>query len=173
MDAPQPDTRYRIASLVFLENRMGEQLLLKRAQSPNKGMWSPIGGKLHTTEGESPLQCALRETFEETGVHLAPHELHLFGYLAEANYEGSGHWLVFLFHCLRKLDHLPPAHDEGPFGFHALTDIPHLAIPPGDLEILWPVYQRNRRGFTGIRIQRAPHNTTYTITVETEIQLGF
>ena len=37
---------YKIAVLVFLENTVGEQLLMLRAKPPNLGSWSPIGGKL-------------------------------------------------------------------------------------------------------------------------------
>lgn len=43
-------------------------LLLKRFKNPNKGLFTPIGGKLDPHE--SPRQAACRETFEETGIKL-------------------------------------------------------------------------------------------------------
>ncbi|MGC4073882.1 MAG: NUDIX domain-containing protein [Nibricoccus sp.] len=74
---------YKIAVLVFLENAAGEHLLLLRAKPPNLGVWSPIGGKLETCTGESPFECAVRETVEETGLKIAISDLHLFGMIAE------------------------------------------------------------------------------------------
>jgi len=108
---------YKIAVLVFLENAAGEHLLLHRAKSPNKGAWSPIGGKLETALGESPFECAVRETREETGFRIAPAELHLFAMIAEKAYEGETHWLMFLFRCRKPVSALPPDISEGRFGF--------------------------------------------------------
>ena len=73
-----PALPYKIAVLVFLENAAGEHLLLHRAKAPNLGAWSPIGGKLETSIGESPFECAVRETREETGFAIASSDLHLF-----------------------------------------------------------------------------------------------
>ncbi len=161
---------YKIATLIFMENEHAEQLLLHRHQSPNKGLWTPIGGKLDTRTGESPVQCAIREAREETGIDIKPEQLHLFGYLAEANYEGQGHWLIFLFHYLCPVKTLPSAISEGVFAFHPLECLPDLPLPPSDHDILWPVFLKNRKGFTGIRIQYQPPESPkpYQITIEQE-----
>ena len=74
---------YKIAVLVFLENTAGEHLLMLRAKPPNLGVWSPIGGKLETALGESPFECAVRETFEETGIAATTSDFHLFAIIAE------------------------------------------------------------------------------------------
>ncbi len=163
---------YKIATLIFIENSAGDQLLLHRHQSPNQGLWTPIGGKLHTKEGESPVECAVRETKEEANLTISPSDLHLFGYLAETDYEGQDHWLIFLFHCLQPVEQLPEPIKEGEFGFHALASISDLPIPPSDRDILWPVFHRNRTGFTGIRIQYHDSSDTadYTATIEQEIK---
>src|SRR6266446_2606202 len=68
---------YKIATLLYCFNEAGEILLLERAQEPNRGFWSPCGGKLHTDEGESPYACACREAHEELGIALLPRDLHL------------------------------------------------------------------------------------------------
>jgi 8-oxo-dGTP diphosphatase len=87
---------YRIAVLVFLEDISGRHLLMLRAKPPNQGIWSPIGGKLETATGESPHECAVRETREETRHEVTTADLHLFGMIAEKAYEGQSHWLLFL-----------------------------------------------------------------------------
>jgi ADP-ribose pyrophosphatase YjhB (NUDIX family) len=100
MSSDVPPLAYKIAVLVFVENTQGEQLLLLRRKAPNLGSWSPLGGKLETGLGESPFECAVRETEEEAGLTLSPTELHLFAMIAEKAYEGESHWLLFLFRCL-------------------------------------------------------------------------
>ena len=83
-----PALTYKLAVLVFIENEQGEQLLMLRAKPPNLGVWSPIGGKLETGIGESPFECAVRETQEETGLVIKSSDLHLFSMIAEKAYEG-------------------------------------------------------------------------------------
>ena len=56
---------YKIATLLYCFHERGDVLLLERAQEPNRGLWSPCGGKLHTDIGESPYACACREAHEE------------------------------------------------------------------------------------------------------------
>ena len=163
---------YKIASLIFIENEAGEQLLLKRKKQPNLGLWTPIGGKLETNTGESPVECALRETREEAGFELREEDLHLFAYVAEAGYEGSSHWLIFLFHCLKPIPSLPAAIDEGTFGFHPLNSFASIPMAASDRDILWPVYVRNRNGFTGIRVKynKLTKPFQYTSVIEQEIR---
>ena len=108
-----PVLPYKISVLVFLQNQAGEQLLILRRKAPNLGNWSPIGGKLEMATGESPFECAARETYEETGLRIGTDDLHLFAMIAEKAYEGQSHWPMFLFRCRRKLDALPPDISEG------------------------------------------------------------
>ena len=157
---PHPRTMtslaYKIAVLVFLENSSGEQLLLLRAKPPNLGVWSPIGGKLETAIGESPFECAVRETREETGFEVTTADLHLFAMVAEKAYEGESHWLMFLFRCRRPIVALPPAITEGRFGFFSRTAIDVLPIPETDRTALWPVYDRYRDQFVALKADCAP-----------------
>lgn len=146
-----PTLAHKIAVLVFLENASGEHLLLLRAKPPNLGSWSPIGGKLETGLGESPFECAVRETHEETGVKIEPHDLHLFALIAEKAYEGSAHWLLFLFRCRRPIVDLPPEMAEGRFGFFSRDQIDLLPLPETDRAALWPIYDRHRDHFVCLR----------------------
>ena len=147
---------YKIAVLVFLENQSGEQLLLLRAKPPNLGVWSPIGGKLETSVGESPFECAVRETREETGFAVNTEDLHLFAMIAEKAYEGESHWLMFLFRCRKPIDNLPPEMSEGRFGFFSREAIDSLAIPETDRNALWPIYDRYRDSFVSLKADCAP-----------------
>lgn len=58
------------STLCYLER--GDQYLMlhrvKKANDMNHDKWIGVGGKIE--EGESPEDCVLRETFEETGLRL-------------------------------------------------------------------------------------------------------
>jgi 8-oxo-dGTP diphosphatase len=151
-----PSLTYKIAVLVFLENAAGDHLLLLRAKPPNLGVWSPIGGKLETAIGESPFECAVRETREETGFEIEAGDLHLFAMIAEKAYEGESHWLMFLFRCRRPIAGLPVDCVEGKFGFFTREAIRSLAIPETDRRALWPIYDQYRDRFVALKADCAP-----------------
>ncbi len=156
---------HRIAVLVFIENARGELLLLLRAKPPNLGVWSPPGGKLETSLGESPFECAARETREETGVAAAPEDFHLFAMIAERAYEGETHWLLFLFRLKITVEALPPAITEGRFGFFSRAALEALPIPDTDRAALWPIYDKHRDGFVALRLDCSP-GMPLTLTLE-------
>ena len=132
---------FKISCLVFLTNKNGDHLLIKRNKSPNKNCWSPIGGKLDMNLGESPYECARRETLEEIKIDLKDDDLNCFGYISEKSYEGSGHWLA-----------------EGSFAFFSRSEIDKLEIPKTDKTLLWPYYDSHRGGFIGLRANCNPKN---------------
>jgi len=142
---------FRISTLVFIRNGNGELLLLKRARAPNLGKWSPVGGKLDFSIGESPFECAIRETLEETGMKIDEKDLRLFAYISEKNYEGSGHWLMFLFDCLAPLNDLPTDGPEGTFAWFDREDVDNLTIPETDHLLVWPIYDKRHGRFTALR----------------------
>ena len=142
---------YKVSVLVFIENHAGEQLLMLRAKQPNLGVWTPIGGKLEMATGESPFECAARETEEETGLVIGTEDLHLFAMVAEKAYHGDTHWLMFLFRCKKPIDQLPPDIIEGKFAFHSREAIKSLAIPETDQAALWPIFDQYRDGFVALR----------------------
>ena len=55
-------------SLVYIECQNKYLMLYrnKKKEDPNEGKWLGVGGKFE--EGETPLECASREVFEETGI---------------------------------------------------------------------------------------------------------
>jgi 8-oxo-dGTP diphosphatase len=64
--------RIRVAAII-IENK---RILLVRHVHPVKGdeWWVPPGGGLEDSD-ESIFDCAVRETREETGLEIAPHEI--------------------------------------------------------------------------------------------------
>ncbi len=138
---------YKIATLLYCFNERDDVLLLERAREPNRGLWSPCGGKLQTGLGESPYACACREAQEEIGLALQPADLRLTGLVSEHGYEGAAHWLMFLFEVKPRLVRLPPEHSEGHFGFFSREALPKLALPQTDRERIWPLFWRYRGGF--------------------------
>lgn len=61
----------RYTTLCYIENPAGEYLMLHRVKKENdcnRDKWIGVGGKFEN--GESPEECVLRETLEETGLTL-------------------------------------------------------------------------------------------------------
>lgn len=161
-----PALPYKISVLVFIQNQAGEQLLILRRKAPNLGNWSPVGGKLEMATGESPFECAARETFEETGLRIGTGDLHLFAMIAEKAYEGQSHWLMFLFCCRRRLEALPADIVEGRFAFYSRAAIDRLPIPETDRAALWPIYDRYRDRFVALRADCAPGRPVAVVVEE-------
>ncbi|MCU0770978.1 MAG: NUDIX domain-containing protein [Verrucomicrobia bacterium] len=138
---------YQIATLLYCFNAQDEVLLLERAEQPNRGLWSPPGGKLKTDTGESPYACACREAHEELGLELKATDFHLTGLVSEHGYRGESHWLMFLFEIKPRLDRLPPPCHEGRFEFFGRESLAKLNLPQTDVERLWPWFWQHRGGF--------------------------
>ncbi len=138
---------YKIATLLYCFNEQDEILLLERTQEPNRGYWSPCGGKLKMDLGESPYTCACREANEEIGAVLAPSDLHLAGLISEHAYQGQTHWLKCCVYVKPRLKSLAPPHAEGRFSFYRRDQLDALKIPQTDRERLWPWFWEFRGGF--------------------------
>jgi 8-oxo-dGTP diphosphatase len=138
---------YKVATLLYCFNERDEALLLERTQEPNRGHWSPCGGKLRTEIGESPYVCACREAREEMCVDLRISDLHLAGMISEHGYQGQTHWLMFLFEVRKRLTLLPAACPEGRFQFFPREEIASLKIAQTDRERIWPWFWKFRGGF--------------------------
>lgn len=144
---------FKISVLVFVKDRAGRHLLIERAKEPNKGVWSPIGGKLEMAMGESPFQCAVREVGEEIGLEICASDLHLFSMVSERAYEGDTHWLMFLFDCRKPIDALPQKISEGSFGLFSMEEIEKIKIPQTDKTMLWNAWKKyHDGGFCAMRV---------------------
>jgi 8-oxo-dGTP diphosphatase len=147
---------YHISTLLYCFNMRDEVLLLKRAREPNRGLWSPCGGKLKIEIGESPYACACREAREEMDLDIVPTDLHLTGLVTEHGYEGQAHWLMFLFEVKPRLAQAPPHHAEGRFSFFPPHALAELALPQTDRERIWPLFWQHRGGFFAAHCQCRP-----------------
>lgn len=144
MTAPLP---YKISTLLYAFDAEDRVLLLERAREPNRGLWSPPGGKLMTATGESPHACAAREAHEELGLSFGAGDLHLTGIISEHGYEGTAHWLMFLFEIRPRLRVLPPPIAEGRFAFFRRDELESLPVPRTDRDRIWPLFWEHRGGF--------------------------
>jgi 8-oxo-dGTP diphosphatase len=155
MTGPAGPLPYRLACLCDLRDQRGRVLLLRRLREPNRGLCSPIGGKLDMTTGESPAQCAQREIREETGLEVPIERLHLLGLISEAAYEGRGHWLLFYYRVLGPVWVEPHDMPEGRLEWFEPDQIESLPLPETDRRIIWPLVRRHdgeRPGFFVVHI---------------------
>lgn len=157
---------HRIAVLCYLYDDDGRVLLLHRDQDPNRGMYSPVGGKLDVTSGEGPYECAVREVREETGVEFDDADMRLTGIVSERAYQGEGHWLIFLFEAVRRLR--PDAlkwtrFKEGTLEWKRTDEVPDLPIPETDRKVMWPLVQSHRGGFFTVHIDWRDDGITWTV----------
>ncbi len=157
---------HRIAVLCYVYDEDGHVLLLHRKQEPNRGMYSPIGGKLHLTSGEGPHECAMREIHEETGVRLEDDDVRLAGIVTERAYQGEAHWLIFLFEVTRPVPRQAlkwTEFSEGTLEWRRADEVPDLPIPVTDREVMWPLVQSHRGGFFTVHIDWSEAGIRWTL----------
>ena len=63
---------------------------------------------------------------------------------------------MFLFECKKVVNNLPIAIDEGHFKFFERAAIDELPIPETDRSLLWPYYDKYKKGFIGLRANCDP-----------------
>lgn len=116
----------------------GRYLLLRRAKAPNAGLYAPVGGKLEPNE--RPVDAAIRETLEETGIAISSPTL--CGVLSETA-PVDYNWLCYIY--LAEIpDQEPPPCNEGVLewiAFDRLTDVPLPATDP----IVYEYVQRGEK----------------------------
>lgn len=124
----------------------GEVLLLKRANPPHQGLWSPPGGKMEF--GESPSDCCIREIQEETGITIVAPELRAMQTVVDIAI--PIHWQLFIYRATLTQKVLPqqhPDHHEGELYWfnideldviqRAYTDRQHWTHVIGENPNLW------------------------------------
>lgn len=130
---------HKIASLCELRDAAGRYLLLRRSKAPNLGLCSPIGGKLDTAAGESPLRCAQREIEEEAGIIVPAPRLALVGIITEHGYDGATNWMMFWYRVRGAVEVAERTIREGDLIWRAWEEFDGLALPETDRRIIWPL----------------------------------
>ena len=141
---------YKISCLVFIRNPEGKILLLNRKREPNKGFWSPPGGKLNML-AVNHLLNALGEKPWRKQIYF--YGMRTFSFLLmylKKNISVQEIGLCF-FDSRVTLDKLPNDISEGTFAFFGRDEIDNLKIPPTDHQLVWPLYDKKDDGFWGVR----------------------
>ncbi len=133
------------AVLVYVE--VGNKVLMihrrDRDGDIHSGKWNGLGGKMEL--GESALQAARRELFEESGIDLPDDRFVARGCLHFPNFKAAKceDWMVFLFTVkgdesllLRKFSEI----DEGVASWVDKTQINELNLWPGDRMFLPQIF---------------------------------
>lgn len=118
----------KLATMVILRAD-DHYLLLRRAKAPNIGKYVPVGGKLEAYE--RPVEAAVRETREETGIAIA--EPVLCGVLSETS-PVDYNWLCYIY--LADIPWQPaPDCNEGLLEWIPASRLHEIPTPPTDLAI--------------------------------------
>lgn len=134
----------KLATLLYIKNDAGDYLLLERIKNPNKGLFSPPGGKLDLHLAESPIECAVREANEECGIVSVNDDWKLIGIMTEKEFPHIGNIMVFLFEFKKRINTVPPEFHEGKFHFVPEKDIMSAAIPETDKKYIWSSILQNK-----------------------------
>jgi 8-oxo-dGTP diphosphatase len=175
--SPLSTLPYKLACLCDLRDVQGRVLLLRRLKEPNKGLCSPIGGKLDMHTGESPAQCARREIMEEAGIDVPIERLHLMGLISERAYEGKGHWLLFYYRVMGPVQVEWTSINEGTLEWFHERELEGLPLPESDRRVIWPLVRRcekrydwrkppsetNRPGFFALHIDCTKEGMTWQV----------
>jgi ADP-ribose pyrophosphatase YjhB (NUDIX family) len=101
----------------------GRVLLVRRTMDPERGKWSLPSGYLD--QGEDPRETAVRETLEETNLHVTIERL--LGVYHNPPAQGGAS--IFILYQARLLAGEPQAGDDADaVGFFALDELPELAF---------------------------------------------
>jgi len=117
----------KLATLVYAL-RDEQVLLLRRTTEPNRGLWVAPGGKLDA--GESPVECAVREMREETGLEIERPVLRAV--MTETSPRPDYQWLTFIFVAWDFEGTFAPAPGIGEFRWVPVDEVANLPIPPAD-----------------------------------------
>lgn len=164
---PTQPLPFKVAVLCDLRDAQGRVLLLRRKKAPNKGLCSPIGGKLDMVSGESPTQCARREILEEAGIDVPIERIRLAGMISERAFEGECHWLIFWYRVEGPVEVEARSIREGELEWHHPDAFDGLPIPESDRRIIWPLVREHAGGFFAVHIDCDGPDMTWTVEQST------
>jgi len=124
-------------SVIFISTPDGFYLSRRLdAAKPFHNFWQCPGGKLD--EGESPLQGAVRELKEETGLSINPRRLKLIGKNTRSFPNGDP-YIAVNYHIRLRRSEIPTQtepHKSGPWKLVSVNELYRLKLIPGLAEHL-------------------------------------
>jgi 8-oxo-dGTP diphosphatase len=109
MTENKPEVTEFTADIVVMRED-GHILLIRRGSEPFKGMWALPGGYLDS--GETPLDAAVRELAEETGIHAERTELREVGVWKEPGRDPRGRFITTVYAVTVPADTAAQAADD-------------------------------------------------------------
>jgi 8-oxo-dGTP diphosphatase len=141
----------KLIPAVLVYARHEDEILFVHRDSPDRpgdyhaGLWNGLGGKLELDE--SPLDAAVRELAEESGLVLAPEFLTPLGFLTFPNFKPhkSEDWFVTVFEAQVSAEERrrPVSGPEGSLHWVGIDRVPELPTWPGDRAFLPHVIRRS------------------------------
>jgi 8-oxo-dGTP diphosphatase len=141
---------YKQPAVLSILKSGNKLLLLKRLKEPNKGKYTPVGGKIDPYE--SPVHTAIRETYEETGIRISDPQY--CGVMVETS-PTKYNWICFVY--LSEIEYIdPPECNEGTLEWIGFSDLKSIPAPATD----WFIYKY------------VIENRTFMLNVEYDKQLN-
>lgn len=142
---------YKLTTLCYLTRNEKILFMVKGATSKNiknmnAGKYLGVGG--HMEESESSYECAIREIFEETGIHADEiSDLKIHGVATFIN-DRCDNEIMFIYkgEYIGKEDPCPGNCDEGILTWVDKKDIYDIPIWEGDREIFKLLFDEKRAG---------------------------
>lgn len=145
MSNPFESGQRKVIPAVLIYPKWGDQVLMLHRNTKGRpgdyhsGKWNGLGGKLELDE--SPLEGAVREFSEESGLTLPESAFKPLGVLQFPNFKAlqNEDWLVTVFVAHLKKDNpdrVPSHSEEGELHWISTSEIFNLNLWPGDRHFL-------------------------------------
>lgn len=131
-----------LATLVYVIQN-GKTLMIhrcKRNDDNHKGKYNGLGGKFEP--GETPLECAKREVFEESGLQIS--DIKFKGHILFPKFDPQGNdWFVFIYTAHDFSGELKTENPEGSLEWVANENLLSLPLWEGDKHFLKHLFDEN------------------------------